>query len=620
MDKCFIKRLAAVSLSIGLASPGMTLAMDARFEGVEGDPAENLEVYLDGLEADQYSTQRLEAEIRRLAREALKVYGYYAPTLEVTFDDPEAPSEVTLRVELGEPVRIERLRFRLAGGAAEDPPFRSAIAGYPQQEGDVLHHAPFDALRSKLAGLALERGYFDWRFIERRMEIRPWAHSARLSLALDSGPRHRFGPVSFRGQHIETERLEALAPFSEGKPYLASDIATFNQRLGQTEWFASVSVRPRLDAGVRELALPPARLGFLNALDVEGLAPAAQPAPRLSAEALASADDIRAPAVPKVPIEVTLTPADRHQFEVGVGFATDVGPRARFSWDQPWVNRYGHSWNHDLYISGPEQQFSGVYEMPLEDPLRDSYELQYGLRNKDSDDTRTMEASVEFGRRWKFDNGWEQYLYLRSTYEDFTQADEDNEVLLLYPGVRWTRTRARNPTFPTWGDRQQITLQYSSEAWGSSAEFLRMNADSQWIRSLGDNYRFVGRVGAGSVVTDDFADIPPSLRFFTGGDNSVRGYSYESLAPEDDEGQLTGGEQRLVASVEAQRRLTGKWWLASFVDVGDAFNDWWPQELNTGAGLGVRWISPVGPIRLDVAHPFDHEDAYRIHFAIGPEF
>ncbi|OBX36391.1 translocation and assembly module TamA precursor [Halomonas elongata] len=258
--------------------------------------------------------------------------------------------------------------------------------------------------------------------------------------------------------------------------------------------------------------------------------------------------------------------------------------------------------------------------MPLEDPLRDSYELQYGIRNKDSDDTESLEASVEFGRRWKFDNGWEQYLYVRSTYEDFTQAGESNQVLLLYPGVRWSRTRTHNPTFPTWGDRQQLTVQYSNEAWGSDAEFLRINGDTQWIRMLGDANRFVGRLGAGSISTSDFADVPPSLRFFTGGDNSVRGYSYESLSPEDDEGRLIGGKQRFVASVEAQRRIADKWWLASFVDTGDAFTDWWPEQLKTGAGLGVRWISPVGPIRFDVAHPFDDDDAYRIHFSIGPEF
>ncbi|MDR5865782.1 autotransporter assembly complex protein TamA [Halomonas koreensis] len=610
--------LAAALLTVGLAGPAR--ALDAEIEGLEGEPADNVVTYLDGLDASRYGPERLAHEVRRLAREALRVYGYYDPALRLRFDDPDAPSEVVLAVEAGEPVRIERLDLGLAGEAAEDAPFREAIAAYPQREGDILRHAPFDALRGRLAGLALERGYFDWRFTERRLEVRPWAHSARLSLGLDSGPRHRFGDIRFHGQHIEPARLAALAPFETGEPYLASRVATYNQRLGQTEWFGSVSVRPRLDAGPGELALPPPRLGFWNALAIPDRPPTPPPAPRLSAGAIAAAAELTAADPPAVPIEVRVTPADRHQFETGLGFATDVGPRARLSWDQPWINRYGHSLDHDLYVSGPEQQFSGVYEMPLANPRRDSYRLQYGLRNKDSEDTRALEASVEFGRRWRFDNAWEQLIYVRGTYEDFTQADEDNQVVLLYPGVRWTRTRSRNPTFPTWGDRQRIDLQYASEAWGSSAEFLRLDADTQWIRTLGEANRFVGRLGLGSVVTDDFEDVPPSLRFFTGGDNSVRGYGYESLAPEDAEGQLIGGEQRLVASVEAQRRLVGKWWLAGFVDTGDAFTDWWPEALNTGVGLGVRWISPVGPIRLDVAHPLDHDDAFRLHFAIGPEF
>ena len=131
----------------------------------------------------------------------------------------------------------------------------------------------------------------------------------------------------------------------------------------------------------------------------------------------------------------------------------------------------------------------------------------------------------------------------------------------------------------------------------------------------------LGRIGGGATATDTFDKIPPSLRFFAGGDQSVRGYSYESLSPENDDGELLGGQHMLTASAEYQRRVTGNWWGATFVDTGNAFNAWWPEELKTGAGVGIRWISPVGPVRFDIAHPFDNEeDAWRLHFAIGPEF
>ncbi|MDR5862292.1 autotransporter assembly complex protein TamA [Halomonas campisalis] len=599
-------------------------ALDARIHGIEGDVADNVRHYLSGLEAEQYGRARLESEIRRRTREAMRVYGYYEPEIEHQLDDRDPPRRVTLTIEPGPQVRIEVLDIRLDGDAARDPPFRQAVDDFPLALGDPLSHAPWDRLRNRLAALSLERGYFDWRFTDRRMEVRPFDESARLYLALDSGARYRFGQVAIRGSHIVEERLRRMAPFTPGDPYLAGDVALYNQRLGQVGWFGSVSVRPRLDVR-RELALPPPRLGWWNEVDAAGEA-AADATPeisvsRLTPDALTTVATLRAPERPEMPIDVVVTPADRHQFEVGVGYATDVGPRLRFGWDQPWINRYGHSLDHDLFVSQPEQQLTGTYLMPLDNPLRDQYRAQYGLRHRDTGDTRTLESSVELARRWEFDNRWVQTVFVRATFEDFTQGGEADSVLIYYPGVSWSRTRTRDPRFPTWGDRQRIAFEYSDSVWGSDADFLRMTGDTEWIRMLGDNQRFVTRLGLGAIETDDFSKVPPSLRFFTGGDRSVRGYAYESLAPRNEEGRLRGGQQLLTASAEIQRRVTGDWWGAAFVDTGDAFDDWAPDSLNTGAGLGVRWISPVGPIRFDVAHPFDDEEnAWRLHFAIGPEF
>ncbi|GEN22085.1 outer membrane protein assembly factor [Halomonas cupida] len=607
------------SALVMLTIPVSALALDAEIEGIEGDMADNVEIYLKNLDGSEYSVNRLRAEVMRLTQEAMRVYGYYEPQIEMQFDDEETPEEVALVIDKGEPVRLEVIDFTLAGDAANDEPFQQAIDDYPQQLDDVLLHEPYDSLKGRLQALNIQRGYFDWQFTDERMEIRPWAHSARLYLGIDSGPRYRFGKVAIHGNHILEERLRNLKPFDYGDPYLASEVAEFNNELGSTEWFGSISVRPRLDRQKGALALPE-HDSWWSALDVEEI-PMPEQGPRINRQALVSATSLYSPEQPYMPIDVVVTPADRHQFETGIGYATDVGPRLQFSWEQPWINRYGHSLDHKLYLSGPDQQFSGTYNIPLDDPLRDSYRLQYGLRNQDIEDTESFESTIDFGRHWVFDNDWEQTIYLRATYEDFTQGNESNQVLLLYPGVQWTRTRTRNPQFPTWGDRQTLNLQYSSEAWGSDAEFFRMTGDTAWIRKWGDDNRFIGRLGVGMIETDDFSNIPPSLRFFTGGDTTVRGYSYESLSPEDENGKLTGGQNLLAGSVEAQRRITGKWWGAVFFDAGDAFTDWWPDEVNKSAGLGVRWISPVGPIRLDLAHPFDDDDnSVRFHFAIGPEF
>ncbi|MEQ5802146.1 autotransporter assembly complex family protein [Halomonas sp. H10-9-1] len=613
-------RLIAATLVLGLLPAPDVLAIEARLQGIEGSVADNVRHYLAGLDETQYSRARLEGEALRRASEAMRVYGYYEPQIEARLAQGEAPESVELVIEPGPRVRIETLDFRLEGDAREDPPFQEAIDAFPLSVGEALVHAPYDSLRDRLANLALERGYFEWRYAERRMEVRPFEESARLYLTLESGPRYRFGDVAIAGSHIEPQRLRRMLPFAPGDPYLAGDLATFNQRLGQTEWFRSVTVKPRLQGS--PLALNEAKPGWLQAVATEGEGRYAV-APRISGAALAGTATLiaRQEAFPAVPIDVNVAPADRHQFVAGVGYATDVGPRMRFSWEQPWINRYGHGLDHDLYLSAPEQRFGGVYSLPLDNPLRDSYRFQYELSHKDNDDTRSLEATMEGARRWEFDNGWIQHLYVRTTYEDFTQGNDSEQVLLLYPGVRWSRTRTRNPTFPTWGDRQQLSLEVSDGLWGSDADFLRLTGESRWIRKIGANNRVVTGVGVGAIETDDFSLIPPSLRFFAGGDNSVRGYGYESLSPRDDEGKLSGGQQLFTYSLEWQHRVTGDWWGAAFIDTGDAFDDWGPDDLNTGAGLGVRWISPVGPIRLDIAHPFDDEDnSWRLHFAIGPEF
>ncbi len=615
-------RLGTATLVAALAlMPGWVHALEVRIDGIDGNVADNVRYYLDGLDPEQFSRARVEGETQRRTREAMRVYGYYEPDIQLQLEDRDPPRHVDLTIDPGPRVTIESLSFRLAGDARQDPPFQEAIDAFPLAEGDPLLHAPYDRLRSRLANLALERGYFDWRFTDRRMEVRPHAESARLYLALDSGPRYRFGDVSLSGSHIEPERLRNMLTFAPGDPYLAGELARYNQRLGQTRWFGSMTVRPRLMEGeplFGDVDTTDDADGWWDELDASSDA-ADRPSLEMAAVDAAAAVVRRGP--PEVPVDVALTPADRHQFEVGVGYATDVGPRLRFSWDQPWINRFGHSLDHDLYLSAPEQRFSGVYNMPLADPLRDSYRFQYGFRHRDSKDTRSLEATLEGGRRWEFENQWVQTIYARSTFEDFTQGGEAEQVVILYPGVSWARTRTRNPTFPSWGDRQRIAFEISDGLWGSDADFLRMTGETQWIRMFGDATRLVTGMGIGAIETDDFSKIPPSLRFFAGGDRSVRGYGYESLSPRNEEGRLTGGQQLLTASAELQRRLTGDWWGAAFVDTGDAFESWSPEALNTGAGLGVRWISPVGPIRFDIAHPFDDEEnAWRIHFAIGPEF
>ena len=606
--------LLSTLLMTGICQSSIALAIDADVQGVRGELATNIRNYLQALSIPENAeTQSYSAEVIQKTSDALRPFGYYEPEISVSFRDRE---HVTVDVDHGEPVRVRSVVVRVEGEAKDDEPFQQALkaSSLESMEGKRLLHTPYETLKSRLTALALERGYFDARYRQSRIEVHPWAHAAYISLIFESGERYRFGDILVTGSQIREQRLRRMAPFDPNDRYLATDVARYSQRLGDSGWFRSVSVRPRLN----ERSLQGASSMVTSSPDARVESPEGK---RQNFQ-----EDIEAQEKPQqaiVPIEINVTPEDRHKFETGIGYSTDVGPRVNLGWEMPWLNDRGDSLNNDLILSGPEQTLTGEYNVPLANPSRDNYYMRYGFKNTDrsESDTRSFESSVSLGREWRFENDWIQNAYLRTTYEDFTQGDEEDKVLLFIPGMSWSRTRTDDTRFPMWGDRQDILVEGSSDIWGSDANFLRTRLESQWIRSLGENNRFVGRATVGATSTDDFSQVPPSLRFFTGGDSSVRGYEYETIAPENSDGDLLGGKHLLVGSLEYQRQVAKNWWGATFVDAGNAFNDWWPNEIKTSAGVGVRWISPVGPVRMDIAHPFDsEEDSWRLHFSIGPEF
>jgi translocation and assembly module TamA len=127
------------------------------------------------------------------------------------------------------------------------------------------------------------------------------------------------------------------------------------------------------------------------------------------------------------------------------------------------------------------------------------------------------------------------------------------------------------------------------------------------------------RAMLGGMIVKDFDSLPPELRFFAGGDRSIRGFDYQQIGDLDAKGEVIGGKYQVVASAEYEHYFLDKWGAAAFVDAGDAFTN--QYDTNLGAGIGLRWKSPVGLVRLDIARPlvsnFDHE--WRVHLIIGPD-
>ncbi|MCG6220823.1 autotransporter assembly complex protein TamA, partial [Vibrio diabolicus] len=156
---------------------------------------------------------------------------------------------------------------------------------------------------------------------------------------------------------------------------------------------------------------------------------------------------------------------------------------------------------------------------------------------------------------WLTDGGWHKTIYVRHLYENFSQGLQDDGVQFVLPGATFSRTRVRGGNMPMWGDKQSVTIEYGDPALLSETRVLRLLGRSSWIRGIGDNHRGLFRLEGGANITDEFEKLSPSLRFFAGGDNNIRGYGYESISPVDESGALTGGKYIVSSTLEYQYRV-----------------------------------------------------------------
>jgi translocation and assembly module TamA len=320
-------------------------------------------------------------------------------------------------------------------------------------------------------------------------------------------------------------------------------------------------------------------------------------------------------------VQVQLTQRDRRSVAAGVGFSTDVGPRFRGNWREHWINEYGFRRGVETELSGPRQNLSGWYELPLDPPMTDSIRLSAGYQREDIEDVES--ETLTLGQQWKhqLESEWTQVLSLRWEGERFRIGDDRTETSsLLLPGVGYSKLHSDSPLDPSRGYRLQLDVTGSHRAALSNVDILHVMVLGRSVITVADRHRLLTRARFGGVATNRFRDVPPSLRFFAGGDQSVRGYGYETLSPEDEDGTAVGGRYLMVGSVEYQYEFRRNWRAAVFFDHGNAIDDLF-DPLASGTGVGIRWVSPVGPLRLDFAQGLDPEFGgdWRVHFSMGPE-
>lgn len=540
----------------------------------------NIEGYIGSLgDRDEEALLRFSRGAEEQTRKAAQALGYYQARVETEVKpagDKDKPAQLIIRVEPGEPVRLRNVTVRIDGPASELKVFRIPDSK-ALRPGEQLNHGTYEDAKRLIQNQASRYGFFAGRFERQRLAVDPQAGVADIELVYQSGPRYRLGAVTFGGDApLDNDLLQRMVSFKPGTPYDSELIAELNNDLQSSGYFDSV----RVDAA------PTAAVG----------------------------EDI--------PVDVRLDTRKPRTLGLGLGFSTDVGPRGKANWTRHWVNPQGHSYGWETELSAPRQNVGLWYDIPLDPPLTDKLRFAGGYQNEEISGTDTLSKLLTVGPEWhsKLSSGWQRVISLKYQREEYRLGDDSGLSNLLMPGVSFSYLRSDNRIDPHNGYRLQFDLQAAKEGLGSDTNLIHGNVLLKGLTTLGKRHRLLGRVQFGGSATNGYQqNIPPSLRFFAGGDQSVRGYDYQSLSPKNNQGDRIGGRYLVAGSAEYQYSIAEKWRLATFVDQGNSFNSLEFPSLKTGVGIGVRWVSPVGPLRLDLARALDDDGGFRLHFSMGPE-
>lgn len=571
-------RLVAPCLWLCLFSgAAMAKPLEIQISGVEGELKDNVEAHVQPpARTDRDALERFREQVVEQAQDGLRALGYYQARVTPALSETEQAYVMDLLIEAGKPVIVESVDLQVEGDARDDERVQRYLDEFPLKKGEVLHHGHYSKGKDGLLSLVLSRGYFDARLTTHKVSVRVKDNAARVELLLASGPRYRFGEVDFDETALSKDLLERFLTFSPGDYYESQLVARLNGKLLDSGYFNGVDVNPRID---------------------------------------------EADAEHRIPVEIKLSIKEPNQFRVGLGFATDVGPRFSLGWDKPYLNAQGHRLTTDLEVSRVRTSVSASYRIPLREPLVESLTFQGGVSYEEFEDTKSRLSTVSARREWETETGWRRSVSLSYEVEEFEQGEDSGISHLLLPGTGWSRTRSRGGLDPSWGYRVYTNLQFAEENLLSDVSLVRAQLGGRYLTSLADRHKISVRLDLGGNFADDFTEVPPSLRFFAGGDQSIRGFDYQSIAPKDENGDVVGGKFLTTGSVEYIFRVKGKWSVAWFVDAGDAYDR--PDQISwhVGTGPGVRWNSPVGPVRFDLGFGASEQDdlSIRLHFSMGPQ-
>lgn len=567
---------ALCSLTLLLLSPVAQAGIEIRIQGLESAEQKNVEQRLaiaaaaQRTDLDEALVQRLHEQAPDDIRTALQPFGYYSVTI-----DPSEPRktddgwQVTYVVHTGPPTLIRKIDVSLEGEGRDYPELQTALTTLPVKIGARLLHTDYEATKIRLLDSASNGGFLDAQFERSELRINPETHDAEIALKLNSGPRYYIGPVTLELRKLDRENVERYIRIEEGQPFSPQKVLETQFALSDLDYFQSVEIEPQRDK-TKDRHIP-------------------------------------------ILIRTTLRKNARYLF--GGGYGTDTGVRGTATAEFRRINDYGHKVITNLQLSEIKSDIGAEYRIPVGDKPGDNvaFSAAYSKEKVAEGDARKYTLGSSLNRSLGF---WQRRIYLEFSHELSTLSTVEQTTDLLIPGLSLSHSSLDDPIRTRLGWFVFLDMHGASKYALSNADFVQLHGILRGAYPLGERARLLGRAEMAGSFVSDFADLPATQRLFAGGDQSVRGYSYQSIGPKDSTGKVIGGKYLSVYSVESDYRILDNWAIAAFYDLGGAGDQPAPKLL-AGVGLGARYLAPFGDIRVDLAHPLDDPNTpVRLHIGI----
>ncbi|MFP5357582.1 MAG: autotransporter assembly complex protein TamA [Gammaproteobacteria bacterium] len=568
--------LLLLLLCAGRAAAGVSVSIS----GIDGELRDNVEARL-GIRQPEGDTPLDDALVRRLhaeagdeIREALQPFGYYSPEISAELGGKAPNWKARYQIDPGPQTRLRQVEILLTGESADFPALLEARDALPLRSGQPLRHSAYEAAKSRLIETALDLGFLDARYTRAELRVEPLQQQADVLLTLDTGARWFFGTVTLdQGddpQPLDPDFLQRYVRIYPGTPFRPRDILDTQFNLTDIDYFQSVEILPHRDQ--------------------------------------ASGD--------RIPVSIRTRPRLPRYYSLGLGYGTDTGARISLGAEFRRLNDQGHKLRTDLRLSEVKNTLGSEYRIPLGSKPGESIGLTASLVSERFDDGDSLKYTLGTSLN-RTPGDWQRRLYLSYEHEESDLGGQRLTTDLLIPGLSLNRSEEDDAIHPREGWSFFIDVHGAQKGVLANASFVQTRVLARIVLPISARSRLLWRSEVGANFVDQFSELPASQRFFAGGDQSVRGYAYQSLGPRDPvTGRVIGGQYLGAFSVEMDYRVWGNWGVAAFYDIGGA-DDTPDVALFRGVGGGLRYRAPVGFIQLDLGHALDGEDRSGVRVHIG---